>query len=55
MQGDGNLYFVEAVQTLDDAKVRVGEFGEIWHGQYVIENTETGERVFISVRDGTKN
>jgi hypothetical protein len=55
VQGDGVLQFVEAVQALDVAKVRVGELGETWPGQYVIENPETGERIFLTVSDETKN
>ena len=55
VQEGGELHFVEAVQTFDDARGRVRELGEIWHGYYVIENTETGERVFVSTRDETKN
>jgi hypothetical protein len=48
VQGDGNLHFVEAVQTLNDAKARVRELGEYWSGEYVIRNEETGERVPIT-------
>ena len=55
MQGDGNLHFVEALPTLDDAKARVREIDELWPGEYGIENVETGERVFVSTRDETKN
>jgi len=55
LQGDGSLHFVEALPTLDDAKARVRELGEIWPGEYGIENVETGERVFVSTRDETKN
>jgi hypothetical protein len=55
LQSDGNLHFVEAVQTFDDAKERVRELGEVWPGEYVIDNEETGERVFVSTRDETKN
>src|SRR5258706_11621572 len=32
VQGDGNVHFVVAVQTLDDAKARVRELGETWPG-----------------------
>jgi len=55
VQEDGELHFVVAVQTLDDAKARVRELGETWPGEYVIYNEETGERVFVSTRDGTKS
>ena len=55
LQGDGSLHFVEALPTLDDAKARVREIDELWPGEYGIENVETGERVFVSTRDETKN
>jgi len=43
------------MQTFDDAKERVRGLGEIWPGEYVIDNEATGERVFVSTRDETKN
>jgi hypothetical protein len=49
LQSDGSLHFVEGVQTLDDAKARVQELGELWHGEYVIHNEITGERISIIV------
>jgi hypothetical protein len=52
---DGDLHFVEAVQTFDDARTCVRELGKVWPGEYIIDNEETGERVFVSTRDGTKN
>src|SRR5260221_14251309 len=55
LQGDGSLHFVEALPTLDDATARVRELGEIWPGEYGIENVATGERVFVSTRDERKN
>ena len=55
VQSDGALQFVEAIQTFDDAKERVRELGKHWPGDYVIENEETGARVFVSTRDETKN
>ena len=55
VQGDGDLHFVGAMQTFDDAKGRVRELGEAWPGEYVIDNEETGERMFISTGDETKN
>ena len=54
MQGDGELHFVVAAQTLDAAKARVRELGETWPGEYVIYNEETGELVFVA-RDEKKN
>ena len=55
VQDDGRLQFVEAVQAFDDAKERVQELGELWPGEYAIDNEETGERVFISTRNEMKN
>ena len=55
VQNDGGLHFVEAMHTFDDARERVRELGGIWQGHYVIDNGETGERVFISTMDETKN
>ena len=55
LQGDGSLHFAEALATFDEAKTRVREIGEVWPGEYVIDNEETGARVFVSTRDGTKN
>ena len=55
VQNDGHLHFVKAVSTLDEAKTRVRELGEVWPGEYVIDNEETGERVFVSTRDERKN
>jgi hypothetical protein len=55
VQNDGHLHFVEALPTLDEAKIRVKELGEVWPGEYVIDNEETGQRVFISTRDERKN
>jgi len=55
VQSDGDFHFVEAMQTFDDEKVRVREIGELWPGEYVIDNEEAGQRVFVSTRDETKN
>jgi hypothetical protein len=55
VQSDGNPHFVEEIQTLDGAEARVRELGKVWPGKYIIENEETGQRVFISTRDETKN
>ncbi len=55
VQSDGALHFVQSVHTLHDAKARVRELGKLWPGEYVIENEETGERVFASTRNETKN
>ncbi|MCU1239811.1 MAG: hypothetical protein JWO71_537 [Candidatus Acidoferrum typicum] len=54
-QTDGALQFVEANQTFDGAKARVRELGRLWPGEYIIENEETGERVFIDTGDERKN
>jgi hypothetical protein len=55
LQNDAGLHFIEAVQTYDEAKERLRELGEAWPGEYVIDNEETGERLFVSTRDETKN
>ena len=55
VQHDGGLHFVEAMQTFHDAKQRVRALGEIWPGHYVIDNEETGQRLFINTMDETKN
>ena len=55
VQSDGDLHFVEASPTLDEAQTLVRGLGELWPGDYVIENEETGERVFVSTRDEGKN
>jgi hypothetical protein len=55
VQNDGELHFVKAVQTFDDAAALVRELGEVWPGEYIIENEETVERVFINTRDERKN
>ena len=44
---DGELHFVEAAQSIDAAKARVTALAELWPGEYVIYDAETGERVFI--------
>jgi hypothetical protein len=48
VQSDGNLHFIEPVETFDDATALVAELGESWPGEYVIDNEETGERVFVN-------
>jgi hypothetical protein len=55
VQGDGGLHFIEALPTLDEAKTRVRALGDIWPGEYVIDNEETSERLFINTRDERKN
>ena len=55
VQDDGRLHFVETAQTFDDAKERVRGLGELWPGDYAIDNQETGERLFVSTRDESKN
>ena len=37
------------------SETQVRELGELWPGEYGIENAETGERIFVSTRDGMKN
>jgi hypothetical protein len=55
VQNDGGLHFVEAWHNLNDAKARVRDIGEVWPGEYVIDNDGTGERFFISTGDERKN
>jgi hypothetical protein len=55
VQSDGNLHFLQATASLDEAKILVSELGEAWPGEYVIENEETGDRLVVSTRDETKN
>ena len=55
LQSDRDLHFVEALQTFDGARERVLELGQVWPGEYAIDNEETGERVFVSTRDETRN
>jgi hypothetical protein len=52
---DGSPHVVEEAQTLEDAIARVEALAELWPGEYIIQNEETGERVFITASDGTKN
>jgi hypothetical protein len=42
VQTDGDLHFVEATQTFDEVKDHVRGLGELWPGEYVIDNEETG-------------
>jgi hypothetical protein len=44
---DGELYFVDAAQSLDAAKARVKALAEVWPGEYVIYDEVTGERILI--------
>ena len=53
LRSDRSLHFIEAVQALDDAKARVQELGELWPGEYVIQNEATGEQISIIVGDTT--
>ena len=43
----GELQFVEAVPSLEDAKRRIEALAESKPGQYIIYNDETGERVSV--------
>ena len=47
---DGELYFVEAAQSLDAAKARVQSLAELWPGEDVIYDEATGERVSVTAR-----
>jgi hypothetical protein len=55
VQSDGDLHFIEALPTLEEAKTRVIELGEVWPGEYAIDNEETGERVFVNTGDARMN
>jgi hypothetical protein len=48
---DGELYFVEAAQSLDAAKARVQSLAELLPGEFIIYNEATGERVFVAAGD----
>ena len=45
---DGELYFVEAAQSLDAAKARVQSLAELLPGEFVIYDEATGKRVLIT-------
>jgi hypothetical protein len=51
---NGELYFVEAAQSLDAAKARVQSLAELLPGDFVIYNEATGERVSVTARDDSK-
>ena len=55
VQNDGDLHFVEAVQSFKDATAVARELGEMWPGEYVIYNEQTGERVSVTAGGQTKN
>jgi hypothetical protein len=55
LQRDGGLHFVEAVQTYGDAIACIGELGDAYPGEYVIDNEDTGKRIFANTRDESKN
>ena len=46
---DGELQFVEAMQTFDAARARVQTLSKSWPGQYLIYDAATG--VFITATD----
>jgi len=43
------------MHTLLEAKERVRELGRLWPGEYIIDNEERGERLFVNTRDERKN
>ena len=45
---DGELLFVDAVQTSEDAKQRIEALAALLPGQYVIYNEETGQRISVA-------
>ena len=44
----GELQFVEAVQTSEDARQRIEALAALLPGQYVIYNKETGQRLSVT-------
>ena len=48
---DGELYFLEAAQSLDAARARVQALAELLLGESVIYDEETGERVSVAAGD----
>lgn len=48
VQDDGSQQFVRETESLENAKDLVGKLAELWPGEYVIENKETGARVVIT-------
>lgn len=51
---DGEVRFIEAVQTLEIAKQRIEALAESGLGEFVIYNEETGERFFVITGVGHK-
>lgn len=47
---DGEVRFIEAVQTLEIARQRIEALAELEPGHFVIYNEETGERFSIIAR-----
>lgn len=45
---DGEVRFIEAVQTLEIARQRIEALAELEPGQLVIYNEETGERFSVT-------
>jgi hypothetical protein len=48
LRGDGSLQFVEEAHTLEDAIESARDLAQLWPGEYIIQNEETGERVSIT-------
>lgn len=55
VQDDGSQQFVRESETLENAKELVGKLAELWPGEYVVANQETGERVVITSGGQAKN
>ncbi len=47
----GELYFVEAAQSLDAAKARVQSLAELLPGEFVIYDAATGARLSVTAGD----
>lgn len=55
VQDNGGLHLVMAFETFDLAKATAREVGKIWPREFVIDNEETGELMFVSTRDERNN
>jgi hypothetical protein len=49
-QSDGNTYWVERAEDLEDAKARARVLAENFPGQYLVVDNEAGEKFFIGTR-----
>jgi hypothetical protein len=54
MRDDGRMELFAGADSLESAKERVEEFGELWPGTYVILNQATKEPFTINIGGNTK-